>query len=72
MTIQQLIQKVKTASNDTWVYLVNNDSLIGEYYEFILDGKFHYAVGKTFIDPLPPYSFKAKTVVDAILGKYKH
>jgi len=72
MTIEQLIIKLRAASNEDWNY-VELDQPFGDsiVYEIRIDYRHQSLVLKTELDPIKPDSFEAKECVDRIVNKVR-
>lgn len=69
MTIQQVIHKLRTASNENWYYIDVDEQIDSSVaYDLIIDGEHQTIILKAFIDPLVPDSFATKQLIDAILN----
>lgn len=75
MTIQQLIHKLKIATNENWGYTMLEEGMPGmisepssEAYNVMVDGKGHHIITKSYIEPLSPESFVTKELVDFIIS----
>jgi len=67
MTIERLIDKLRQASSEQWVYLTTQHG-----YDLIILGEWQTTVTKELIEPIKPNSFREKQLIDNILNhKYK-
>ena len=75
MTIQQLIHKLKIATQENWGYTMLEEGMPGlvsglssEAYNVTVDGKGQHIITRDYIEPMPPESFAAKQLIDFIIS----